>query len=163
MDRLGEGGMGVVYKAEHRMMGRVVALKVLAPHLTANSEAVARFLQEVAAAGKLSHPNIVISHDAGEASGQHFLVMEFVEGISLDRLVSRRGPLAVTMACHFARQVALGLQHASEKGMVHRDIKPQNLMVTRKGQVKILDFGLARLARSAEAGAMKAAGHLYRT
>ncbi|HEY3790167.1 MAG TPA: protein kinase, partial [Urbifossiella sp.] len=150
IDRLGEGGMGVVYKAEHRMMGRVVALKVLAPHLTVEPEAVDRFLKEVSAAGKLSHPNIVISHDAGEAGGLHFLVMEFVEGISLDRLVQRRGPLAPTMASHFARQVALGLQHAFEKGMVHRDIKPQNLMVTRKGQVKILDFGLARLGLDAE-------------
>jgi len=150
LDQLGEGGMGVVYKAEHKVMDRVVALKLLAPHLTANPAAVDRFRQEVKAAGKLSHPNIVISHDAGEAGGLHFLVMEYVEGISLDRLVARRGPLAVTMACHFARQVAQGLQHACDKGMVHRDIKPQNLMVTRKGQVKILDFGLARLARDIE-------------
>lgn len=154
IDRLGEGGMGVVYKAEHRMMDRVVALKVLAPHLTANAAAVDRFRQEVKAAGKLLHPNIVVSHDAGEAGGHHFLVMEYVEGISLDRLVSRRGPLSVTMACHFARQVALGLQHAADKGMVHRDIKPQNLIVTRKGQVKILDFGLARLHREMDAAAI---------
>lgn len=154
LDRLGEGGMGVVYKAEHRVMDRTVALKVLAPHLTANAAAVDRFRQEVRAAARLLHPNIVVSHDAGEAGGQHFLVMEYVEGISLDRLVSRRGPLAVTMACHFARQVAIGLQHAADKGMVHRDIKPQNLIVTRKGQVKILDFGLARLHREIEPGAV---------
>ncbi|MFO0803223.1 MAG: protein kinase [Gemmataceae bacterium] len=150
IDQLGEGGMGVVFKAEHRMMGRIVALKLLAPHLTANPAAVDRFKQEVTAAGRLNHPNIVISHDAGEAGGNHFLVMEYVEGISLDRLVARRGPLAATMASHFARQVAQGLQHAADKGMVHRDIKPQNLIVTRKGQVKILDFGLARLARDIE-------------
>src|SRR5207253_4374689 len=148
---LGAGGMGVVYKAEHRIMGRTVALKVVAPHLTAKPDAVERFRREVTAAAKLSHPNIVTAHDADEAGGLHFLVMEFVDGISLDRLVGRRGPLPVQMACHFARQAALGLQHAFEKGMVHRDVKPANLMVTRKGQLKILDFGLARFARDAGA------------
>ncbi|HXD89345.1 MAG TPA: protein kinase, partial [Urbifossiella sp.] len=90
IDRLGAGGMGVVFKAEHKLMGRTVAVKVLAPHLTIDRDAAERFLKEVAAAGKLSHPNIVIAHDAGEAGGLHFLVMEFVEGISLDRLVGKR-------------------------------------------------------------------------
>jgi serine/threonine-protein kinase len=151
LDQLGAGGMGVVYKAEHRMMGRVVALKVLAPHLTARSDAVERFRREVKAAAQLAHANIVTAHDADEAGGLHFLVMEYVDGISLDRLIARKGPLPVPMACHFARQAALGLQHAAEKGMIHRDIKPQNLVVTRKGQLKILDFGLARFARGAEA------------
>jgi serine/threonine-protein kinase len=151
LGELGAGGMGVVYKAEHRMMDRVVALKVMAPHLTARREAVERFRKEVKAAAKLDHPNIVRAHDAEEAGGLHFLVMEYVEGISLDRLVTRRGPLPVPMACQFARQVALGLQHAAGRGMVHRDIKPHNLMVTRKGQVKVLDFGLARFARDVEA------------
>jgi serine/threonine-protein kinase len=147
LGELGEGGMGVVYKAEHRLMGRVVALKVMAPRLTAKDAAVDRFRREVKAAGRLAHPNIVVSHDAGEAGGLHFLVMEYVDGISLDRFVARRGPLPVAMACQFARQIALGLQHAFEKGMVHRDIKPHNVMLTRKGQIKILDFGLARFAR----------------
>ena len=91
-------------------------------------------------------PNIVIAHDTGEAGGRHFLVMEFIEGMSLERLVAKKGPLAIPIAANFARQAALGLQHASEKGMVHRDIKPQNLMVTRKGHLKIMDFGLARFA-----------------
>lgn len=151
---LGVGGMGVVYKAEHRMMGRTVALKVIAPRLTSKPSAVSRFVQEVKAAAQLSHPNIVTAHDAGEAGGLHFLVMEYVEGISLERFVARRGgQLPVTLACHFARQVATGLQHAHEKGMVHRDIKPANLMVTRKGQVKILDFGLARFVREEESTA----------
>ncbi len=153
LDQLGEGGMGVVFRAQHKVMGRVVALKVMAPHLTANPAAVARFRQEVKAAGRLNHPNIVIYHDAGEAGGLHFLVMEYVEGTSLDKLVARKGPLAVPLACQFIRQAALGLQHASERGMVHRDIKPQNLMVTRKGQVKVLDFGLARFARDPAAEA----------
>jgi putative intracellular protease/amidase/predicted Ser/Thr protein kinase len=153
---LGAGGMGVVYKAEHKMMGRLVALKVMAPHLTAKASAVDRFHREVKAAAKLMHPNIVTAHDADSAGGLHFLVMEFVEGVSLDRLVRRRGPLAVTMAAQLARQTALGLQHAHEKDMVHRDIKPQNLMVSRKGQVKILDFGLAKFARDADADGAKA-------
>src|SRR5262245_5379236 len=148
---VGAGGMGVVYKAEQRMMGRVVALKVMARRYTANPEAVARFRREVHAAARLNHPNIVTAHDADEAEGLHFLVMEYVEGTSLDRLVRRRGPLSVVTACRCIRQAALGLQHAHEQGMVHRDIKPHNLMVTRKGQVKVLDFGLARLVAEVDA------------
>ncbi len=151
LGRLGSGGMGVVYKAEHKVMGRTVALKVLNPAAVARPGAVERFRREVRLASRLSHPNIVTAHDADEAGGLHFLVMEYVDGVSLDKLVARKGPLPVAVACHYARQAALGLQHACEKGMVHRDIKPHNLMVTRQGQVKILDFGLARVAL-AEAG-----------
>jgi serine/threonine-protein kinase len=148
VSELGAGGMGTVYKAEDQLMGRTVALKVVSSHLTAKASALARFRKEVFAAAQLEHPNIIRAYDTGEAGGAQFLVMEFVEGTSLDRLVAKKGPLQVPMACAFARQAALGLQHAADKGMVHRDIKPQNLMVTRKGQVKILDFGLARFART---------------
>lgn len=144
--KIGAGGMGVVYKAEHRIMGRAVALKVLNTRMTAADGAVERFRREVRLASRLNHPNIVTAHDADEAGGLHFLVMEYVEGVSLHQLVERKGALAVPMACHLIRQAALGLQHAHEKGMIHRDIKPANLMVTKKGQVKILDFGLARIA-----------------
>ncbi len=147
---LGAGGMGVVYKAEHRIMGRLVALKVMAPHLTAKAGAVERFRKEVRAAAQLNHPNIVTAHDADEAGGLHFLVMEYVEGTSLDRLVAKKGPLTVQLAASFTRQSALGLQNAHEKGMVHRDIKPQNMMVTRKAQVKVMDFGLARFVHTDE-------------
>jgi serine/threonine-protein kinase len=150
ISELGAGGMGAVYKAEDLLMGRVIAIKVVAPHLTAKAGAVARFRKEIKAAAQLQDHHIVTAHDAGEAGGSHFLVMEFVEGVSLDRLVAKKGPLPVSMACMFTRQAALGLQHAAAKGMVHRDIKPQNLMVTRKGQVKILDFGLARFASADE-------------
>ena len=146
ISELGAGGMGVVYKAEDQFMGRAVALKVMAPSLTAKASAVERFRKEVRAAAQLNHPNIVIAHDTGEAGGRHFLVMEFVEGASLDRVVARKGPLPIPMAAHFTRQAAQGLQHASEKGMVHRDIKPQNLMVNKRGHIKIMDFGLARFA-----------------
>jgi serine/threonine protein kinase len=140
---LGAGGMGVVYLAEHRLMERLVALKIISKKLTDNAVTVARFQKEVKAAAKLSHPNIVASYDAEQAGDLHFLVMEFIEGTSLARLVEDRGPLPVNLACDYVRQVALGLQHASEHGLVHRDIKPQNLMLTPNGQVKILDFGLA--------------------
>ena len=144
---VGQGGMGAVYKAEHRLMERLVALKVISRSFTANPQAVERFRREVKAAAKLSHANIVTAHDAEQAGDLHFLVMEFVEGVSLDRLVAKQGVPTVPQACGLIRQAALGLQHAHEKGMVHRDIKPANLMVTRRGQIKILDFGLARLAR----------------
>jgi len=140
---LGAGGMGVVYQAEHRLMERPVAIKIISKTLTDNANTVARFQKEVKAAAKLSHPNIVTAYDAEQAGDLHFLVMEFIEGKSLNRLVEDGVPLPVKLACKYVRQAALGLQHAFEQGLVHRDIKPQNLMLTPKGQVKILDFGLA--------------------
>ncbi len=142
---LGRGGMGVVYQAEHRMMERRVALKVIRRALLDHPDALARFHAEVKAAARLSHPNIVAAYDAEQAGDLHLLVMEYVEGTDLARVLARKGPLAVAHACHFARQAALGLQHAHEQGMAHRDIKPQNLMLTPRGRVKVLDFGLARL------------------
>ena len=148
---LGAGGMGVVYQAEHRLMDRIVALKILHQDLMRHPRVVKRFRQEVKAAAKLSHPNIVAAYDADQAGDVHFLVMEFVDGMSLDRLVLKRGPLEPSYACYFIRQAAKGLAHAVQAGMVHRDIKPQNLMLTRKGQVKILDFGMARLAAETRA------------
>ena len=108
---------------------------------------VERFRREVKSAARLaSHPNIVAAYDAEQAGETHMLVMEFIEGTDLARVVDRRGPLPVGEACEYVRQAALGLQHAFEDGMVHRDIKPQNLMRTTRGQIKILDFGLARFA-----------------
>jgi serine/threonine-protein kinase len=147
---LGSGGMGTVYLAEHRLMERTVALKVIGRDFLRNPTAVERFRLEVKAAGRLSHPNIVAAHDAEQAGDLHFLVMEYVDGTSLARVVEKKGPLPVVHACNYIRQAALGLQHAHEKSMVHRDIKPHNLMLSRKGQVKILDFGLARFARDQE-------------
>ena len=101
LSELGSGGMGVVYKAEDQFMGRLVALKVMTPHLTAKSTAVDRFRKEVRHGGAFNHPNIVIAHDTGEAGGRHFLVMEFIEGMSLERLVAKKGPLAVPIAANF--------------------------------------------------------------
>jgi serine/threonine protein kinase len=150
---LGAGGMGVVYKAIHRLMDRVVALKVLNHSLTDRPGFAERFRREVKAAARLAHPNIVAAFDADEVAGTHFLVMEYVAGTTLDRVVARRGPLPVPEACDLVRQAALGLQHAHERGLVHRDIKPHNLVLTPAGQVKILDFGLARVQEEGPTGA----------
>jgi serine/threonine protein kinase len=148
---IGQGGMGVVYRAEHRHMERLVALKVIRPGLLRNPAVVQRFNQEVRAAARLQHPNIVRALDAEQAGDLHFLVMEYVEGNTLAEVVRRRGPLPLAQACDYARQAALGLQEAHEGGLVHRDVNPQNLMLTDRGQVKILDFGLARLPRTTDA------------
>jgi len=150
---LGRGGMGVVYLAEHRLMERQVAIKVLSKSLVENPATVERFQREVRAAAKLDHPNIVRAYDAERAGDLHLLVMEYVEGLSLAQVLQRRGPLPVADACAYIRQAALGLQHAFEKGMVHRDLKPENLMlVPEHGVVKVLDFGLARLASERQPG-----------
>ena len=145
---LGKGGMGKVFKARHRMMERTVALKVINAKLMYNPEAVERFHREVKTAARLSHPNIVAAYDAEQADGIHFLVMEFVEGVNLAEWVNKDKPLHIAEACEYARQVAVGLQYAHERGMVHRDIKPQNLMRTSNGMIKILDFGLASLGEN---------------
>jgi serine/threonine protein kinase len=145
--KLGFGGMGSVYLAQHRVMDRPVALKVIRADLLDNAALVERFRREVKSAAHLPlHPNIVAAYDAEQAGDSHFLVMEFVNGINLGDLVKSRGPLPYEAACDAIKQAAEGLEHAHQRGMVHRDIKPQNLMRTSDGQIKILDFGLARLA-----------------
>ena len=146
---LGRGAMGVVYKAEDTKLKRSVALKFLAPHLLQDEEARKRFQREATAAAALNHPNICTIHEIGEEGGQTFLVMEFIEGESLDNKIER-GPLALKEALSFARQVADGLAAAHGKGVVHRDIKPGNLLVTPEGRVKILDFGLALLTEGSK-------------
>jgi serine/threonine protein kinase/Leucine-rich repeat (LRR) protein len=149
--KLGEGGMGTVYKAVHTKLDRQVAIKLLPMERSRDARAIARFEREMRAAGKLEHPNLVMAHDAGETDGRHFLVMEYVPGVDLSALVERRGPLAVADACELVRQAAMGLECAHQHGLVHRDIKPSNLMLTTEGTVKVLDLGLALLARDATA------------
>jgi hypothetical protein len=163
LSRLGTGGMGVVFLAEHRLMERMVALKTVRKDLTRDPAAVVRFRREVKAAARLSHPNIVTVHDADQTDDLHFLVMEYVQGQDLGRVVEERGPLPVREACEFIRQAAIGLQHAHEHGLVHRDIKPQNLVLSPEGQVKILDFGLAGLAADRAFIASKDLGPLSKT
>ncbi|MCS6852128.1 MAG: serine/threonine protein kinase [Gemmataceae bacterium] len=170
LERLGEGGMGHVFKGRHVHLGRIVALKIIRREHLADAEAVRRFRREIQAAAQLSHPNVVMAYDADQVGDTHFFVMEYVEGISLTRLMKEHGPPPIPVACEYIRQAALGLQHAHEKGLVHRDIKPGNLLVTRVeandwrvegatpylpaqvggwptqgALVKILDMGLARL------------------
>jgi serine/threonine protein kinase len=157
LQAIGQGGMGSVYKARHRLMDRLVAIKVIKPELIQNAKTVQRFQREVKAAARLAHPNIVAAFDAEQVGELHLLVMEHVDGVDLAELVKKRGPLSIPVACGCVVQVAAGLQHAFENGMVHRDIKPQNLMLMSDSQnclvnnslessgvtIKILDFGLA--------------------
>jgi serine/threonine protein kinase len=145
LEKLGQGGMGAVYKAFHNRLKRVVAIKKLPAERMNDTAAVARFHREMEAIGQLDHPHIIRATDAGEAEGHHFLVMEFVDGLDLARLVECCGPLAVADACALIHQAAVGLQYIHERRLVHRDIKPSNLMLNLAGQVKILDLGLARL------------------
>lgn len=145
LDVLGKGGMGYVYKAEHRRMRRVVALKVIAKTALKSAAAVRRFEREVQAAARLEHPNIVTAFDAGEASGVHYLVMQYVDGNNLSDIVKEQGPQPVERVVDWIIQAARGLEYAHGKGVVHRDIKPGNLRVDSLGTVKIFDMGLARL------------------
>lgn len=152
-DELGRGGMGVVYKARHRVMRRHVAIKVLPQKLCKDESAIARFDREVVAAAQLMHENIVSAHDANEFDGQHVLVMEFVDGRDLSSVVKDRGPLSLEQALDCVVQTARGLAYAHETGVVHRDIKPANLLLDSSGTVKILDMGLARFGDAANVNA----------
>jgi serine/threonine protein kinase len=168
LDELGQGGFGAVYKAVHTIMGRVVAIKVISSEFVEDSRARTWFKREVVAATQLCHPNIVMAYDANEVDDILFLVMEYVEGLNLDLIIKREGPLPIPLVCEMMRQTALALQYAHEKGMVHRDIKPANLLIPAGAMlavpegsvpgcagalpteaapvlVKIVDFGLARL------------------
>jgi serine/threonine-protein kinase len=144
LERLGEGGMGQVFKARHQLMNRVVALKIIHPDRF-HPAAVQRFQREIQALAQLAHPNIVTAHDAARAGDTYFYVMEYVAGTDLAKLVKQRGALPVAEACNYAHQAAQGLQHAHEHGLVHRDVKPANLVVSSRGVLKLLDLGLARL------------------
>ena len=142
--------MGVVYLAHNRLMGRDEVLKVMGRQIMERPGVLDRFLREIRAVAKLRHPNIVTAYHATRLGESIVFAMEYVEGLDLSRLVKAKGPLPVAHACNFIYQAALGLQHAHEEGLVHRDIKPGNLMLSRKGDkatVKVLDFGLAKATR----------------
>jgi urea transport system substrate-binding protein len=146
---LGNGGMGTVFKAEHRLLERPVVIKVVHPELIHDAELLERFRREARLAAKLAHPNVVTVYEAEQIGPMHLLVMEFIGGEDLAELVRKRGPLPVAVACELARQAAVGLQHIHEQGLVHRDIKPGNLILTDSGQLKVLDLGLAFLKTGA--------------
>jgi serine/threonine protein kinase len=145
LDKLGQGGMGLVLKAQHKRMKRIVALKVLSPSVAKSPELIARFQREVEAAARLTHPNIVAAFDADEAASTFFLVMEYVDGKDLSSVVKATGPLQLDQAIRCLLQAARGLDFAHKHGVIHRDIKPANLLLDTEGTVKILDMGLARI------------------
>ncbi|MBL8797604.1 MAG: serine/threonine protein kinase [Planctomycetia bacterium] len=144
-EELGAGGMGVVYKALHRGLNKPVAVKVLPPAVSANPSAVKRFRREALASARLMHPNLVAALDTGEEQGVHFLVLEFVDGCDLGRQVKEHGPLPLAEALDCVLQAGAGLACAHAAGIVHRDVKPHNLIRDSRGTVKVLDLGLARL------------------
>jgi len=150
--RLGEGGAGLVLKARHPIMNRIVAIKLIRKDLLKDPDVVARFHREIEVASQVSHPNVVHAYDAGPLGGTFGLVMEYVEGTDLARLIKDEGPLSPSRACDYIRQAALGMQHVHERGLIHRDLKPSNLLVAtpKEGEgnavVKVLDLGLARLS-----------------
>ena len=151
LEKLGEGGMGEVYKARDTHLDRFVALKILPPDKVTDAERRHRFAQEARAASALSHPNIVTIYDIDNAEGVYFIAMEYVAGKTLDRLIGRRG-LPLETALGYSVQIADALSRAHGASIVHRDLKPANVMVTEDGLVKILDFGLAKLLEPAQPG-----------
>jgi tRNA A-37 threonylcarbamoyl transferase component Bud32 len=150
LERLGSGGMAHVFLCEHTLMRRRVAVKVLPAAKAADKASLNRFYREARAVAALDHPNIVRAYDIDQDDHLHFLVMEYVDGTNLQELVKKFGPLDVDRACHYVAQAAVGLQHAHENGLVHRDVKPGNLLLDRAGSVKVLDLGLARFFHDAD-------------
>lgn len=164
LEKLGEGGMGAVFKARHTKLDRLVALKVLRPQLLSRPDSLSRFEREMKAVGKVHHPNVVQALDAGDFGGVHYLSMEYVEGQDLQALMKDKGPMSVINACEVIRQAAVGLAVAHKLGLVHRDIKPSNLFVVKQtGQVKILDMGLALLSLEEASAALTSTGQCFGT
>jgi serine/threonine protein kinase len=157
MDRLGSGAMGRVYKAHHQLMDRVVALKIIAPEIVSNSRVVARFQREMKMVGRLDHPNVVRAFDADQIGQTLYIVMEYVPGRSLSQKFKSEGVLPAQDVVNYAAQAALGLAHAHAQGIVHRDVKPSNLLLSDTGQIKVLDLGLGVLMEADEASSFATA------
>src|SRR5262245_25387143 len=152
IEKLGAGGMGEVYLAEDTKLGRKVALKILSEEYTTNRDRLSRFEQEASAASALNHPNILTIHEVGVDDGRHFIATEYIDGLTLRHKIAG-SPLEVREVLDIAVQVASALEEAHVAGIVHRDIKPDNVMIRRNGFVKVLDFGLAKLTeRSTNSG-----------
>src|SRR5262245_51443544 len=146
LERIGRGGMGVVFKAHDPLLDRPVALKVISPEVEVTDELRSRFFREAKACARLGHPNIVTVYEMGEHDGRLFIVMELLDGEDLRRLIAQRKPLPLEDKLSIMTQICDGLHYAHQNGIVHRDVKPGNILVLRSGQVKILDFGLAQMA-----------------
>ncbi len=148
VEQLGGGGMALVYRAHCNCLHREVTVKILRPQYTCDEDFVERFRREAQAVASLSHPNTVSVYDVGEEDGIHYIVMEYIEGNNLKEIIREQGRLTLPVAVDYARQICEGLDHAHEKGIVHRDIKPHNILVTKGGRVKVTDFGIAKAVTS---------------
>src|SRR5688500_15413852 len=148
VEKLGQGGMGVVYRAFDTLLQRVVAVKLISGSIEAGSEQRERFFREARAAGQLSHKNIITIHDLGEHEGQPYLAMEFLQGEDLQQRMTSQVPMTLARKLELAIEICEGIEYAHDHGVIHRDIKPANIFLTTSGTAKILDFGLARLITS---------------
>ena len=161
LERIGTGGMAVVYKAKCHRLNRLVAIKILKSDLAQNEEFRRRFNAESQAVAQLSHPNIVSVYDVSRGGDTEYIVMELIDGITLKQYMEKRGQLNWRESLHFITQIMRGLSHAHSRGIIHRDIKPQNIMVLRDGSVKVADFGIACLADSAQTLTQEALGSVH--
>ena len=161
LERIGTGGMAIVYKAKCHRLNRLVAIKILKSDLAQNEEFRRRFNAESQAVAQLSHPNIVSVYDVSRGGDMEYIVMELIDGITLKQYMEKRGQLNWRESLHFITQIMRGLSHAHSRGIIHRDIKPQNIMVLRDGSVKVADFGIACLADSAQTLTQEALGSVH--